>query len=64
MPAARFRLFDPLIRLALAEDAARKDATSISVLPKNARIKACLIARQSGILAGIEIARRTFQLQD
>ncbi len=64
MPAARFRLYDPLIRLALAEDAARKDATSVSVLPKNSRIKACLIARQRGVLAGVEIARRAFQLQD
>ena len=58
------RLFDPLIRLSLAEDAARQDATSYAILPRNARLLAAIIAKDKGILAGIDIARRVFQFHD
>ncbi len=58
------RNLSPLIEQALAEDAAGRDITSRAVLPPNARIRAAIIAKQSGILAGGPLAVRTFQTLD
>jgi len=58
------RHLSPLIERALAEDAASRDITSRAVLPSNARIRAAVIAKQSGILAGGPLAVRTFQTLD
>ena len=54
----------PLIVRALSEDAAYRDATSIAVIPKAARIQAAVIAKAPGILAGGSIAAWTFQTRD
>ena len=54
----------PLIRLALREDRASADATSRAVVPANLRIRAQIIAKAPGILAGGPIARWTFQTID
>lgn len=54
----------PLIRRALAEDAARHDVTSCAVLPSSLRIRARLVARSSGIVAGGAVAAWTFHAID
>ena len=54
----------PLIRLALREDRASADATSRAVVPANLRIRAQIIAKAPGILAGGPVARWTFQAID
>ena len=45
---------------ALAEDVGAGDLTSEATVPQNARIKARAIARESGILAGIDVFRAVF----
>jgi len=54
----------PLIRLALREDRASADATSRAVVPANLRIRARIIAKAPGVLAGGPIALWTFQAFD
>ena len=53
-----------MLKMALAEDAARHDMTSRSVIPRERRIKATILAKEPGILAGIDLAARVFKLQD
>ena len=55
---------DALLRNSLTEDAARHDITSRAVVPRNNRIKTAVIVKESGILAGIELAVRVLKLQD
>ena len=54
----------PLIRSALAEDRASADLTSRSVLPRGLRIRADVIAKTPGILAGVKPAALTFAAVD
>jgi len=55
---------DNLIRLAFQEDIGDGDHTSLSTIPSDALGKARLLVKESGILAGVEVARRVFQLFD
>ncbi|HWH97217.1 MAG TPA: carboxylating nicotinate-nucleotide diphosphorylase [Pseudolysinimonas sp.] len=57
-------LVDDLIRRALAEDAPWGDITSEAFLPTSARATATLAAREPGILSGIEVFARVFELVD
>ncbi|MBI3331177.1 MAG: carboxylating nicotinate-nucleotide diphosphorylase [Candidatus Omnitrophica bacterium] len=54
----------PLIRLALREDQASRDITSTAVLPATARVRARIVARTAGILAGGEAAGWVFRAVD
>lgn len=54
----------PLIRQALHEDAAHRDATSRAVIPSGLRIRARIVAKAPGVLAGIDLAAWTFQTFD
>ena len=54
----------PLIKIALREDRASHDLTSRAVLPPNTRIRARIIAKASGILAGGPVAGWVFQVFD
>jgi len=54
----------PLIRLALREDAASRDRTSRAVVPPAARIRARIVAKASGVLAGGPLAAWTFHTVD
>src|SRR3989338_11520789 len=54
----------PLINAALREDAAGRDLTSQRVIPHDVRIRARIIAKTSGILAGGSVAVWTFQAFD
>lgn len=49
------RTFEPVVRLALAEDAPWGDLTSQTLLPAEARINARLVAREDGILCGEDV---------
>ena len=53
-----------LLRQALREDQARRDITSRALLPATRRIRARIIAKAPGILAGSAIAAQTFRLLD
>lgn len=56
--AAVRRAAGPLIALALAEDLGdRGDVTSLSTIPETAVSTARLVAREAGLLAGLDIAR-------
>lgn len=55
---------DDIIVRALAEDAPWGDVTSEAFLPASARAVASLNARESGILSGIDVFARVFELVD
>jgi len=54
----------PVIRQALREDRASQDVTSRSVLPANWKIRARIVARASGVAAGVKMAALTFTTLD
>ena len=53
-----------LIRQALSEDAAGRDITSRALLPSTLRIRARVIAKQPGVVAGTAAARTAFLAHD
>ena len=54
---------DDAVRRALDEDLGRAgDVTSIATIPETARAHAVMVARQSGVIAGLPLAVRTFDL--
>lgn len=65
MPSrASYQSLQSLILNALREDAVRSDITSRSVVPAFCRIRAQIIAKESGVLSGLEAARSTFRAVD
>jgi nicotinate-nucleotide pyrophosphorylase (carboxylating) len=48
------------IRRALAEDVGSGDATTDSIVPPAARAKVQIVAKQSGVIAGLDVARTVF----
>ena len=57
-------LIDELINIALREDIGDGDHTTLSCIPTDLQGKAQLIIKQDGILCGVEVARRIFQIFD
>ncbi|MBE6034781.1 MAG: carboxylating nicotinate-nucleotide diphosphorylase [Clostridiales bacterium] len=55
---------DHLIRQALAEDITNEDITTNAVMPEPRLGQVQLIGKQDGIIAGLEIFKRVFQLLD
>lgn len=55
-------LIRPIIQSALREDIGRGDITSQAIAPSSLTGKACIIAEEEGILAGIEVAKEVFRL--
>lgn len=55
---------DAIIENALEEDAGRGDITSEALVPSGLQGKAYILIKESGVLAGIEVARRTLQKVD
>jgi len=53
---------DDLARIALAEDAPAGDVTSTSMIPAGTRCTAELIAKQEGVLAGLDAAAAVFAI--
>ena len=52
----------PLIQGALEEDIGRGDITSEALFPSSLKGKAQIVAREEGLLAGVEVAREVFRL--
>ena len=58
-------LIEPIVRAALFEDLGRAgDITTDAVVPEDARIEAVMVARQAGVLAGLEAGLLGFELLD
>jgi nicotinate-nucleotide pyrophosphorylase (carboxylating) len=55
---------DKIISEALAEDLGDGDHSSLSTIPEDAKGEVVLIAKEEGIIAGIDIARRVFKAVD
>ncbi len=56
---------EPLVRAALLEDLGRAgDITSDAVVPAGLNARTVLVARQPGVVAGLDIARLAFELID
>jgi nicotinate-nucleotide pyrophosphorylase (carboxylating) len=58
-------LLEPLVRAALLEDLGRAgDITTDAIVPAAARAETALVARQPGVLAGLDLALLAFRLID
>ncbi len=55
-------LIRPIIQSALREDIGRGDITSQAIAPSSLTEKACIIAEEEGVLAGMEVAKEVFRL--
>ena len=53
-----------LIKLALEEDGAYADITTLSTVPEGQRSEACMLARHAGRVVGMTIAAEAFRLLD
>ncbi len=52
----------PVIVAALKEDVGSRDLTSLAIIPKGQLAKAEIVARQEGVVAGLQVAEWTFGL--
>ncbi|RJP53695.1 MAG: carboxylating nicotinate-nucleotide diphosphorylase [Anaerolineaceae bacterium] len=52
------------IKRALEEDIGTGDATTLSIVPPEATMRGQIIAKQDGIVAGLDVARATYELLD
>jgi len=58
-------MIEPVVRAALLEDLGRAgDLTTDAIVPAEARAATALVARQPGVVAGLDLARLAFQLID
>jgi nicotinate-nucleotide pyrophosphorylase (carboxylating) len=56
-------IIEPIVRAALLEDLGRAgDITSDAIVPRAAQVEATIVARQPGIVAGLEAALLAFEL--
>jgi len=55
---------DRFVRVALDEDRGGGDLTSITAVPERARARATLVAKSDGVLAGLPVFARAFELCD
>jgi nicotinate-nucleotide pyrophosphorylase (carboxylating) len=57
-------MLDEIIRNALKEDIGSGDFSTLSCVPKEAEGSAQLIVKENGVLAGIEVAKRIYEIYD
>jgi len=57
-------MLDEIIRNALHEDIGSGDFSTLSCVPKEAKGSAQLIVKENGVLAGIEVAKRIYEIYD
>ncbi len=58
-------MIEPLVRAALLEDLGRAgDITTDAIVPADARAETELVARQPGVIAGLDLAALAFRLMD
>jgi nicotinate-nucleotide pyrophosphorylase (carboxylating) len=53
-----------IIKNALAEDVSSGDITTLAVIPKEARAKGEIIAKEAGVIAGLAVAKEVFRQVD
>ena len=58
------KMLDEIIRNALQEDIGTGDFSTLSCVPKEAKGSAQLIVKEIGVLAGIEVAKRIYEIYD
>jgi nicotinate-nucleotide pyrophosphorylase (carboxylating) len=58
------RIISHIIQTALDEDIGSGDITGLSILPEDHVARGTIVAREEGILAGLEVAQRTFLTSD
>jgi nicotinate-nucleotide pyrophosphorylase (carboxylating) len=63
-PQLSGRQLEAVINAALEEDSGRGDVTSEALIPPDLTGKATLLAKEKGVLAGIEVAKRVFETID
>ena len=64
-PSLPALLIEPLVRAALVEDLGRAgDITTDAIVPATAKAETVLVARQPGIVAGLDLAATAFRLID
>ncbi|MGH6840601.1 MAG: carboxylating nicotinate-nucleotide diphosphorylase, partial [Methylocella sp.] len=64
VPLARI-MVEPLVRAALLEDLGRAgDLTTDIIVPAGLSARAALVARQTGVVAGLDLAKLAFELTD
>ncbi len=56
--------FLPLVKFALSEDVGTGDVTTLNAVPSNVGARAAIVAKEPGIVSGIEIAGMTFREVD
>lgn len=59
-----FLVIDKIIRDALIEDMPYGDITTDLLIPQESTSSAVLLAKESGILCGIDVAKRVFEILD
>lgn len=63
-PILNITCYDDLIKLALKEDMPQGDETTFAVMPEYKLGTVELIAKQNGVICGLEVFRRTFEILD
>jgi nicotinate-nucleotide pyrophosphorylase (carboxylating) len=65
IPSLPMLMLEPVVRAALLEDLGRAgDITSDAIVPAAAQARTVLVARQPGIVAGLDLAATAFRLVD
>ena len=57
-------MLDEIIKNALLEDIGEGDHSTLACVPKDAKGSAKLLVKENGILAGVEVAKRIYELYD
>jgi nicotinate-nucleotide pyrophosphorylase (carboxylating) len=57
-------MLDEIIQIALLEDIGEGDHSTLACVPKDAQGSAKLLVKENGILAGVEVAKRIYELFD
>jgi nicotinate-nucleotide pyrophosphorylase (carboxylating) len=64
VPLARI-MVEPLVRAALLEDLGRAgDLTTVAIVPAGHAVRTALVARETGVVAGLDLAKLAFELID
>ena len=63
-PPLELECIDAVVRPALAEDTGAGDLTSLHAVPVVSRARATLVAKRPGVLAGLAVFLRAFELCD
>ncbi len=56
--------FKSILKAALAEDIKKHDLTSKIIVPKDLKIRAQIVLKESGVIAGLEVAKQVFKIRN